>query len=120
MKEQQQVTLETLKGGAISDLFKHELGIVIENVMDINTDWRKKRKVSIVVTFAAHDEDRENVTAEVQVESKLAPQRPLATLMSIGTERKGEKMVPVAYEIGTGNPNQLSFVTADDFAGGKR
>ena len=48
---QQGVTLDTLGGGALSELFTAELNRVLANIADPNTDEKAKRSISINVTL---------------------------------------------------------------------
>lgn len=115
MQKPKTVTLENIKQGAINDLFMNDLEAVLENIMDINTDWKQKRQITIKAVLFARDENRDVVNCEISCEPKLAAGRAVLTSMSIGHERVGEKVRPVAYEMEGINPRQLSLVTADDF-----
>lgn len=118
MSKPKTVTLENIKSGAINDLFMNDLEVVLENIMDINTDWKQKRQITIKAVLFARDENRDVVHCEISCEPKLAANKPVLTALSIGHERVGEKIRPVAYEMEGANPRQLSILTADDFKKG--
>lgn len=119
MPTQKHFSVENLKEGAIVDLAQNEIESIFENVMDINTEWRKARTLTIKLTFKAHDEDRENVACMAEVTAKLAPCKPIGATLQIGNERVDGKLRPVAYEVGAGNKNQLSMLTTEDVLGGE-
>lgn len=67
----QGVTLETIGGGALSELFGAELARVLANIADPNTDTGAKRTISIAVTFKPN-RDRDVADVELKCSSKLA------------------------------------------------
>ena len=71
----QSVTLNTIGGGALAELFARELATVLANIADINTDAKAKRKITLDVIFAP-GEKRD--TADVSLKCK-------ATLAGINT-----------------------------------
>lgn len=66
-----EVNLETVGGGAIPELFAHELQRVLANIADPNTRETAPRTITITVRFTPND-DREQVAVEVEAKSKLA------------------------------------------------
>jgi hypothetical protein len=77
------VTLESLDGGAAMELFDLELKRVVENVFDLNTIAKTKRKISLEVVFAP-TEDRASAQVFIDVKAKLAGQRGSATQVYFG------------------------------------
>lgn len=114
MSKQKTVTLENIKQGAINDLFLNELETVLDNIMDINTPWKQQRHITVKVSLFARDENRDVIGCVISCEPKLAAANPIFTTLSIGHERVGDKMRPVAYEMEGTNRNQLSMLTVDD------
>lgn len=80
-----QVTLQTLKGGAAVELFNHELEKAIADALDPNADPKAKRTVTLKVVLAP-TEDRETAAIGFKVETKLAGPKPMATMVFIGHE----------------------------------
>lgn len=84
------VNLETFAGGALQEKFDSAMEQVLQNLMDCNTPWKNKRAINVKVTFE-QNEDRNDVSVDVAVETKLAAVKPVGTRMSIGRDiRTGE------------------------------
>jgi hypothetical protein len=109
------VTLESLQRGAMNELFLYHLEKVLENVMDINTDLKKKRQINLKVSIWPRDEKREIVNCEIVCDSRLAPENPIVSSLSIGHERIEGELRAVAYEMSYPTLDQLSKTTADDY-----
>ena len=82
------VNLETLADGAFAEKVKGGLTEVLKNIADPNTDWKKKRKLTIDLTFASR-EDRELSQIDIVVKPKLEPAKPISTTFIMGTDGKG-------------------------------
>ena len=76
------VTLESLRGGVVPELFQEHLEKALANLMDERTDPKKPRSVVVQVDLRARveklddgeeDIDRDVPTVNVKVSSKLAP-----------------------------------------------
>jgi hypothetical protein len=65
------VTLDTIGGGALSELFGAELDRILANIADPNTDPTAKRQVTITVAFKPN-RDRDLANVELKCASKLA------------------------------------------------
>ena len=101
MSEEMQVSLQTLGSGAAAELFDDELGKVLANVVDVNTDHKTAREVTLKVTIRPN-EDRTFGAVTIAASSKLAPVKSVGTAFFIG-KRAGRA---VAMER---DPRQLSF-----------
>ncbi|MDP3720805.1 MAG: hypothetical protein Q8T13_23835 [Acidobacteriota bacterium] len=66
------VTLDTIAGGAVVELFGAELKRVVENIADINTDPEQKRTITISIEFKPEGVKRDNADVKVKCTSKLA------------------------------------------------
>lgn len=88
----QGVTLDTIGGGALAELFAAELTRVLANIADPNTDPEIKRAIGITVSFKPN---RERDVADV----KLTCTSKLAGIMTVSTQvfmgRSGGKLVAV-------------------------
>ncbi|WP_338627646.1 replication terminator protein [Clostridium baratii] len=82
------IDLEKFAEGALSEKFNTELKKVIENIEDPNTDFKKKRKLTVELTFES-DENRELAIVDIVAKSKLVPAKALATKIVMGTDGKG-------------------------------
>jgi hypothetical protein len=100
-EERPGVRLDTLNQGAAVEMFGRELEKVLTNITDPNTSATAVREITIKVTFKPN-EDREVGIVGIAAASKLAPFKPVQTMVYIGM-RKGK---PTAME---NNPKQLAF-----------
>lgn len=82
------INLETLADGAFTEKVNIALKEVLNNIADPNTDWKKKRKLTIDLTFTAR-EDRELTAVDIICKPKLEPAKPLNTTIIMGTDGKG-------------------------------
>lgn len=90
------VNLEEFAGGALQEKFDDAIEKVLANLMDPNTPWKNKRKISIEVTFE-QNEDRDDTSVNVSVVPKLAPVKPIATRMAIGKDIKSGEVFAQEY-----------------------
>lgn len=102
----EKVKLNELTGGALQEKFDQALETVISNMKDPNTPWKNKRAITIRITFE-QNEDRDDATVNVSVDTKTAPVKPIATRMAIGMDLKTGK--PYAQEYGSQVRGQMSF-----------
>jgi len=103
---QRPLIMQDMKGGEVMELSNSVLQSAQENVLDLNTDWKKARTITIKITLKAQDENRESLVVAAEVTSKLAPVRPMLMSATIGRERVGGEMKAVAYELATSNPDK--------------
>ncbi|ERK31939.1 hypothetical protein [Clostridium intestinale] len=82
------INLETFADGAFAEKVNIGLKEVLANITDPNTDWKKKRKLTIELTFSAR-EDRELTAVDIIAKPKLEPAKPLSTTIVMGTDGKG-------------------------------
>lgn len=88
----QGVTLDTIGGGALSELFEAELARILANISDPNTDPKTKRTITIQVAFKAKA-DRDVADVELTCASKLAPISKVSTTVYMG--RQSGKLIAV-------------------------
>lgn len=79
------VELKDLVGGALQEKFNKSFEKVIENLKDINTSFKTRRKITITLSFD-QNEARDDVTCSIDVTEKLAPQQGMSTKFSIGKD----------------------------------
>lgn len=80
--------LDTLAEGALTEKVNLGINEVLANIQDPNTDWKKKRKLTIELTFSAR-EDRELTAVDILTKTKLEPAKPIATTFIMGTDGTG-------------------------------
>ena len=84
------VNLEEFAGGALQEKFDDAFEKIVSNMLDPNTPWKNKRKISVEVTLT-QNEERSDTSVDVSVVTKLAPVKPIETRMTIGRDlRTGE------------------------------
>lgn len=71
--------------GAVQAKFAKEVKRVCENILDLNTDAGKKRKITLTLTYIPNDQ-RNSVDVLVEAKSTLAPQVGTSTTMLLGRD----------------------------------
>lgn len=80
------VTLDTIGGGALAELFGAELDRILANIADPNTDAVAKRQITIVASFKPN-KDRDIADVELKCNSKLAGIMTVSTRLFMGKQR---------------------------------
>ncbi len=84
------VELQEIASGALQEKFSRAFENVVKNLQDPNTSFKNKRQITITMKFT-QNENRDDISVEVAVAEKLAPQAPMKTAFAIGTDlRTGE------------------------------
>lgn len=84
------IDLENLAGGEVAEKFEEAMKKVIANMLDPNTPYKNKRKLTMELTFE-QNEDRDDVQIQAVVKTTLSPVKAATTRMSIGKDfRTGE------------------------------
>lgn len=90
------VELKDLVGGALQEKFGKSFEKVVENLQDVNTSFKTKRKITIQLDFT-QNEARDDVHVDVAVVEKLAPQAPMKTSFAIGKDLKSGELYAEEY-----------------------
>lgn len=90
------VQLEELADGALAEKFQQVLAKVVDNLRDVNTSYKTKRKITIQLDFI-QDESREDVRCDVAVGCKLAQPRPMSTRLAIGRDLRTDELYVAEY-----------------------
>ena len=72
MGDLKRLDLQTVADGALPELFERELNAVPMNIDDVNTDPKKKRRITIEIEFAP-SKDRSQAEVSCGIRSYLAP-----------------------------------------------
>lgn len=96
MEENSGICLSTIAGGKLEEKFQREFALVLQNLMDINTPYKTKRKITIDLEFA-QTEDRRDIQLGISVKTKLAPRSPVSTQIGIGKDLKSGKLYIEEY-----------------------
>lgn len=102
--------ISDLQEGGVQERIDAEVKQIMVNILDLNTDFKTKRKLTIDITFES-DENRKVVNTTAQVKSKLAPGASVATTMLVG--RDFDSGIVQAAELKSGTPGQTYFDPGD-------
>lgn len=106
------MTLASLCDGAVQERVNHALQKVSENVLDPNTDPKKKRSITLTLSFEPNPDDREDVSVDVSVGVKLAPETGLKTQFFL-SKNLDSGMVSITEHAKGQIKGQLSFEDLD-------
>lgn len=84
------IEIATLARGAIDERASDEIQKVLENISDPNTAWKKKRKVTIDLSFESMDKDRDRISVNIVVKSSIAPYEAISTQLYVGQGNNGQ------------------------------
>ena len=96
----QSVSLDTIGGGALAELFTTELTRVLANIADPNTNEKTKRTITITASFKPNAA-RDVADVELTCSAKLAPIATVNTQVFMG--RKDGKLVAVESDLKQSN-----------------
>jgi len=101
----QRSSLLQMAKGAIQERVDYEVSRVVDNILDMNTEAKVKRKVVLTIVMVP-DDDRQVVKIEASAKSTLAPVTPVGTSLVITADGNGEMMLA---EIIPQVPGQISM-----------
>ena len=101
----QRSSLLQMAKGAIQERVDYEVTRVVDNLLDMNTEAKAKRKVVLTLVMTT-DDDRRVVKVEASAKSSLAPVTPIGTSLVITADGNGEMMLA---EIIPQVPGQISM-----------
>lgn len=104
------IDFEGLAEGAVKEKIETELKRIAENVLDLNTDYKKTRMLNIKIKFLPN-ERRSEMSTSIEVTSKLAPAEESATTFLIGQDYTTGAMA--INEIKSGQQGQM-FIDPED------
>jgi len=94
------LTVETICGGAVQERINRAIAKVVENILDPNTDAKKKRSITLKLTFVANEDDREDVAVGAEVTVSLASEEGVTTQMFVSRDPVSKKITVSEYEKG--------------------
>ena len=92
MTNDQRSSLLQMAKGAIQERVDYEVSRVVDNILDMNTEAKVKRKVVLTIVMVP-DGDRQVVKIEASAKSTLAPVVPVGTSLVITADGNGEMML---------------------------
>ena len=105
MTNDERSSLLQMAKGAIQERVDYEVSRVVDNLLDVNTEAKAKRKVTLTITMTT-DDNRRVVKVEASAKSTLAPVTPIDTSLVITADGNGEMMLA---EIIPQVPGQMSM-----------
>lgn len=96
------LNLNTFADGALLERVNDSINKVLVNIADPNTDAKKKRSVTVTLTFEGN-EQRNLANVSVESKEKLVPAHSVATSFLIDRDAAGEI---VGAELKSGIPGQ--------------
>lgn len=85
----EKISLDKFAGGAFGERANSAIQQVLENIKDPNTDHKIKRKVILELTFVT-GESRDMTDVNVVAKTKLAPQKPVSSIILIDKNVNGD------------------------------
>ncbi|HYF75275.1 MAG TPA: hypothetical protein VD757_01700 [Candidatus Nitrosocosmicus sp.] len=105
------LNIANIARGALIERADVEVQNVLNNIYDKNTDWRKKRKVTLTLEFKALDESRDTVVVDLQAKSSVAPYNTVTTQIFLEKDKDGQV---IAEEFLKGTiPGQVDLVDTE-------
>lgn len=109
MEKHIEFNIAELQEGAVQEKIEKEVERIMSNILDLDTDATKKRKLTITIDFTP-DESRQVLSLDAQVKSTIAPQVSVGTTMLAG--RNMDTGLIEARELSSGAPGQ-TFIGDD-------
>lgn len=78
--------------GAIKERVDYEMGKVIDNIIDPNTEASKARKITVSVELKP-DSERRTIGVKAVAKSTLVPTNAIATALYVTSDQNGEMAV---------------------------
>lgn len=110
----EKMTLETICGGAVQEKIDRAIEQVSENILDPNTDQKKKRSITLTLSFEPLSEDRDEIGVSADITVKLAQETGLATRFYLSKDLRSGKLEVTEIQKGQ-IKGQLSFGDMEDF-----
>ena len=109
------MTMATICSGAVQEKVDRALRAVADNILDPNTDARKKRSITLKITFVPNEDDREDITVLVDVAKSLAPDAGVKTQLFVAKDLETGAITVQEHQRGE-IKGQLSFDDLDEDA----
>lgn len=106
------VNLDSFCEGGFTEKINGAIQEVLENIADLNTDYKAARKVTVDLKFTT-TEEREVINVEITTKAKLAPKKNITT--NIVMDKDGNGGI-IAAEINKQIPGQ-TYIKVDEETG---
>lgn len=98
--------------GAIKERVDYDVMKVVDNILDVNTKAKAKRKITLTIEFVS-DEDRQKISISVTSKATLCPTNPVSTALAFVPNPEGEA---VLVEMVPQVPGQMSLEGSEQSA----
>ncbi len=106
------INITNIANGALVEQVDSEIKRVLANIMDPNTDFKKKRKITITLEFAPH-EDRDISDVSFSTKSTIIPTKPISTRIVFEKDGNGEIAVEELSKGALKGQSQIDYETGE-------
>ena len=86
------VSILQMVGGAVQERVDYEVGRVVDNILDANTEPTAKRKIVLTIELQP-DENRQTIKMKAGAKATLAPTTPISNTLAITADHNGEMII---------------------------
>lgn len=94
------LTVEGLCGGAVQERINRALAKVVDNILDPNTEAKKKRSITLKLSFVPNEDDREDVAVGAEVNYSLAPEEGTGTHLFVSKDPNSKQITITEHQKG--------------------
>lgn len=98
--QEERLTLASLCGGAVQEKVDRALEKVANNILDPNTDPKKKRVITLKITLKPDQSDYEDVQVSADVTYTLAPELGIQTRFFVNKDLRSDKVTVMEHKKG--------------------
>ena len=98
--QEERLTLASLCGGAVQEKVDRALEKVANNILDPNTDPKKKRVITLKITLKPDASDFEDVQVSADVTYTLAPELGIQTRFFVNKDLRSDKVTVMEHKKG--------------------
>lgn len=112
----EKLTMTTICDGAVQEKVDRAIQAVADNILDPNTDPKKKRSITMKIVFQPNEDDREDVAVHVEVTRSLAPEAGVKTQLFIAKDIESGALTVQEHQHGM-IKGQLDFGDMEELYG---
>ena len=112
----EKLTMTSICSGAVQEKVDRAIQAVADNILDPNTDAKKKRSITMKIVFQPNEDDREDVAVHVDVTRSLAPEAGVKTQLFIAKDIESGALTVQEHQHGM-IKGQLDFGDMEELYG---
>ena len=112
----EKMTMTSICSGAVQEKVDRAIQAVADNILDPNTDAKKKRSITMKIVFQPNEDDREDVSVHVDVTRSLAPEAGVKTQLFIAKDIESGALTVQEHQHGM-IKGQLDFGDMEELYG---